>query len=361
MNGLDRNPSPDLTRSTLGVLFIIGLIAASFWILRPFLTALLWATMIVVSTWPLLVALQARLNGRRGAAAAILTGVLLLILIVPLGVAAGSVIANLDNIVGAVKAMTDSPIPPLPDWVAQMPFVGPKIASAWLSFASQDASGLMARVTPWASRFVQWFAGQLGSLGAMILQFLLTVIVSAVLYVNGETAGTAVVRFAARLAGSNGTKAALLAAGAIRAVAMGVLGTALVQTTIAGAGLLIAAVPAAMLLTSGVLVLCLAQLGPILVMLPAVVWKFYSGDTFWATVLLVFAVVSTFIDNFLRPLLIRRGADLPLLLIFAGVIGGMISAGIMGIFAGPVILAVTHTLLKQWVTDTPESAASAST
>jgi predicted PurR-regulated permease PerM len=108
-----------------------------------------------------------------------------------------------------------------------------------------------------------------------------------------------------------------------------------------------------MLLSSAILVLCLAQLGPMLVMFPAVVWKFYNGDTLWGGVLLVFALVSVTMDNFLRPILIKKGADLPLLLILAGVLGGMIGFGIMGIFVGPVILAVAYTLLGDWIADKP--------
>jgi predicted PurR-regulated permease PerM len=134
---------------------------------------------------------------------------------------------------------------------------------------------------------------------------------------------------------------------------MGVVVTALVQTVVAGAGLALCSVPGAMLLSSAILVLCLAQLGPMLVMFPAVVWKFYNGDTLWGGVLLVFALVSVTMDNFLRPILIKKGADLPLLLILAGVLGGMIGFGIMGIFVGPVILAVAYTLLGDWIADKP--------
>jgi predicted PurR-regulated permease PerM len=212
---------------------------------------------------------------------------------------------------------------------------------------------LAARVLPYAGRMAEWLLGRLGGLGGLLLHFLLTVVVSSILYTHGETAARGVVKFARRLAGQHGEKAAHLAAGAIRGVAFGVMVTALVQTLVAGLGLVIAAVPAAPLLASAILILCLAQLGPMLIMLPAVVWKFQSGDPLWGGVLLAFALVSGTIDNFIRPVLIRRGADLPLLLIFAGVIGGMISAGIVGIFAGPVILAVTHTLLKEWVSEQP--------
>jgi predicted PurR-regulated permease PerM len=132
-------------------------------------------------------------------------------------------------------------------------------------------------------------------------------------------------------------------------VALAVIVTASVQTTIAGAGLVIASVPGAGLLAAVTLIFHLAQLGPWLVMLPVTAWKFYNGDAFGGLVLLAFTVVAGTIDNFLRPLLIRKGADLPLLLIFAGVIGGIISFGFMGIFVGPVIFAVSFVLLRDWV------------
>jgi len=194
-------------------------------------------------------------------------------------------------------------------------------------------------------------------MGGMILQFLLTVIICAILYANGETAARGVRRFANRLAGLNGDKAAILAAGAIRGVAMGVIVTALAQTTVAGIGLVAASTPAAALFTGAVLILCLAQIGPLLVMLPVAGWKFYSGDSLGGSVVLVFALIAGTMDNFLRPYLIKKGADLPLLMIFAGVIGGLIGFGVMGIFVGPVILAVTYMLLQEWVENQPETEA----
>ena len=189
----------------------------------------------------------------------------------------------------------------------------------------------------------------------MIVQFLLIVIISVILYLNGEIAAQGVRKFATRLAGANGERAAILAAATIRSVAIAVIGTAVVQTVIAGAGLVVASVPGAGLLAATALIFNLAQIGPWLVMLPAVAWKFYSGDSFWGFGLLAFTIVAGTIDNFVRPLLIRKGADLPLLLIFAGVIGGMISLGFMGIFVGPVILAVTFVLLRDWVNSQPEA------
>lgn len=138
---------------------------------------------------------------------------------------------------------------------------------------------------------------------------------------------------------------------------MGVILTAILQTIIATAGLLIAAIPGAGVLAAAILLLSVAQLGPVLVMVPALIWKFHSGDSMGGVILLAFTLVACTIDNFLRPILIRKGTDLPLLLIFAGVIGGIISFGVMGIFVGPVILAVTSALLREWVDTQPEAEA----
>jgi len=127
--------------------------------------------------------------------------------------------------------------------------------------------------------------------------------------------------------------------------------TAIVQTVLGGIGLAVAGVPFASLLSAVMLMLCIAQVGPMLVLLPAVGWMYWTGDTGWATFLLVWSLVVGSLDNFLRPMLIKRGADLPLLLIFAGVIGGMLGFGLIGIFVGPVVLAVTYTLMLAWIED----------
>ena len=164
-------------------------------------------------------------------------------------------------------------------------------------------------------------------------------------------------RFARRLAGERGEGAVVLAGQATRAVALGVVVTAIVQSAAAGIGLAVCGIPYATVLTAIVFVLCIAQLGPILVLLPAVVWLYWSGQPVWGTVLLVWTLVVGTLDNVLRPILIRRGADLPLLLILAGVIGGLVSFGIIGLFVGPVVLAVTYRLLGSWVADVDRPAA----
>jgi predicted PurR-regulated permease PerM len=207
------------------------------------------------------------------------------------------------------------------------------------------------QAAPYARTVVQWVAGRAGEFGTLLVHFLLTLVIAAILYMTGESAASGVRRFARRLAGDRGDDAVVLAGQAVRAVALGVVVTALVQSIAAGVGLAVVGIPYAAVLTAIILILCIAQLGPVLVLAPLVAWLYWSGDAVRGTVLLVWTVPVGVLDNFLRPVLIRRGADLPLLLIFAGVIGGLVSFGIIGLFVGPVILAVTYRLLEAWVAD----------
>jgi predicted PurR-regulated permease PerM len=197
---------------------------------------------------------------------------------------------------------------------------------------------------------MQWFVAKAGSFGMTMLQFLLTTIIAAIMYAKGEVVRSGILGFARRLAGPRGEDVAVLAAKAIRSVALGIVLTALIQTALGGAGLFITGVPAAALLTAVMFMLCLAQIGPALVLVPAVIWLYWTDSALWGTILLIFTIIALTIDNVVRPVLIKKGADLPLLLIFAGVIGGLIAFGIIGLFIGPVVLAVTYTLLKIWVT-----------
>jgi predicted PurR-regulated permease PerM len=307
--------------------------------------------MIVIATWPLMRLLQARLGGRRGLAVAVMSLGLLLVLIVPLYLAVASIVEHSGEIVALVKSIPTRTLPPPPDWVDSLPLVGEKIAAGWREIAAGGAGGLAAYTYPYALQIGQWLASQAGNLGIMFVHFLLTIALSSILYFGGESAASGVRRFFRRLAGERGEQAAHLAAQAIRAVALGVVVTALAQAALAGIGLLITGVPYAGLLAALAFMLCLVQLGPLLVLAPAVIWLYWTGDAAWGTVLLIITIVAVTMDNFLRPMLIKRGADLPLLLVLAGVIGGLIAFGIIGLFIGPVVLAVTYTLGQSWVAD----------
>lgn len=339
----------DLAQITLGVLFIGGLIAASLWILRPFLPAVIWATMVVVATWPLMLGLQAWLWRKRSLAVAVMTIGLLLVLVVPLSLAIATLVENADRLVGWGKWLAEFRMPPPPDWVAALPVVGPKLQQFWQQFAAAGIQEFAAKLAPYAGSVTKWFASEVGSFGMVFLQFLLTVLIAAIMYAGGESAAAWMKRFGQRLAGDRGEDAVVLAGQAIRGVALGVVVTALVQSLLGGIGLAVAGVPFASVLTALMFMLCIAQLGPLLVLLPAVAWMYWSGDNAWATFLLVWTLIVGSLDNFLRPFLIKKGADLPLLLILAGVIGGLIAFGLVGIFIGPVVLAVGYTLVDAWV------------
>jgi hypothetical protein len=193
-------------------------------------------------------------------------------------------------------------------------------------------------------------AGQIGQIG---VQFLLSVLLCAVLYAYGEDGARAVLRFARRRAGDQGVRMTRLAAASVRGVALGVVVTAVVQSVLAGLGLALVGVPAVALLTALMFLLALAQIGVIPVLLPAVIWLYWSGQIGWAIGLLIWTVVVSTMDNFMRPWLIKKGADLPFLLIFVGVVGGLIAFGLIGIFVGPVVLAVTYTLFDAWTSEHP--------
>lgn len=345
---IHRPATQDLTRVTLQVLWIGILIAASFWIMKPFLPSLIWAAMIVAATWPFMLKVQVWLLGKRGLAVTVMTLVMLLLFIVPFSLAIIAIIENADRIAAWVKSFETQALPTLPGWVTGLPIVGQKLAKAWEGIVA-GPEGLSARLAPYAGKLLNWFLSQVGSVGVVVLQFLLTVIIAAIFYSKGETASTAVLRFARRLGGHRGEEVVVLAARTVRGVALGVVGTALIQSFLGGVGLAVAGVPAALVLTAVMFILCIAQLGPGLVLIAAVIWLYWSDQTTWATVLLLWSLFVGSLDNFLRPILIRKGVDLPILLIFVGVIGGLVAFGIVGLFIGPVVLAVTYGLLAAWV------------
>ena len=340
----------ELTRILLTVIVIGGLIAASLWILRPFLGAIIWAIMIVVATWQLMIRVQRWAGGRRWVAVTVMSLVLLMVLVVPLSAAIGTVVSHVDDIVAWAKNLREFKLPAPPSWLAGLPLVGARAAGLWQEVGADGIQVLVTKITPYAGGLTAWFVSQMGSFGALFIQFLLTVVAAAVLYAYGEDAADWVLRFGARLGGERGENAVRLSGQAIRGVARGVVVTAFVQSLIGGVGLAIAGVPFATLLTAFMFLLAIAQIGAVPVLALACGWLFWSGDTGWGIFLVVVTLIAGTLDNFLRPYLIKQGAaELPLLLIFIGVIGGLVSFGLIGIFIGPLVLAVTHTLLRAWL------------
>ncbi|HEV8113347.1 MAG TPA: AI-2E family transporter YdiK [Planctomycetota bacterium] len=350
---MDRAREPDLFRSVLVITILGILIAFSLWILRPFLPALIWATMIAVATWPMMLAVQARLWRRRWLAVLVMTITLLLVFVVPFSLAIGTLVAHAGDITNWVKTLDVHALDAPPQWVAKLPMIGESVDSAWREVVA--AGDLGGKIAPYTGDLLSWFVAQIGGLGAVVLQFLMTVAATALLYAKGETAAGGVLSCARKIGGARGESVVVLAGQAIRGVAMGVVVTAVVQSVMGGIGLAIVGVPYAAVLTAVMFMLSVAQIGASPVLACAVIWLFWKGDTGWAVGLLVWTIIVGSLDNILRPILIKRGADLPVLLILVGVIGGLIAFGLVGIFIGPIVLAVSYTLIAAWV-DEPASA-----
>jgi predicted PurR-regulated permease PerM len=342
-------PKDDLAKTVISILALCGLIIAVFWIVRPFLTSAVWAAFIAVSTWPILLRVQKLLWRKRGLAVAAMTLSLLLVFLLPFLGAVGALVSHGGAIADFTKALPSYQIPPPPGFLDKIPVVGAKAHETWRSLAEAGWPALMEKISPYLVKVAHWFAGRVGSVGVLMAQCLLTLVITAVFYASGEEAVQSVRVFLRRLLGQSGEDLLPLVGGAIRGVAMGVVVTALIQSIFSGIGLAVAGVPFAGPLTAAMVILCIAQLGPGLILIPATIWAFSSLGSGWGSFLLIWSLVAMVMDNFIKPILIKAGAPLPVLLVFAGVLGGLMSLGLIGIFVGPVVLAVAHTLTKAWL------------
>jgi predicted PurR-regulated permease PerM len=280
---------------------------------------------------------------------------LLLAFVIPFSLAVTVIVEQSEHVGEWVQSMKEIKVPPPPAWVERVPLIGKRISTAWSETVTAGPEAFTQRLTPYAKTVGAWLVTQAGSAGMIMLQFLLTVVVAAILFARGESAASALLGFFRRLAGTHGENVVILAGKAIRGVALGVVLTALVQSVLGGLGLYMADVPFPGLLTAVMFVLAIAQIGPGPVLIGTVVWVFWTSESAWIpTALLIWSLFVGTIDNFLRPFLIQRAGDLPLLMVFAGVVGGLISFGLVGIFLGPVVLAVVYTLLKAWIAGEPQ-------
>jgi len=339
----------------VGAAGIAVLVAAAAWIVSPFLVATVWATTIVVVTWPALLGLQARLRGSRAAAVTVAIVLLLLLVVVPLTLAIAAIAIHADGLVARLGTVASLRLGPAPPWLAELPLVGARLALGWNDVAGAGADDVWRRLSPHAGALTAWLVGRIGNFGFQVVQFLLTLVLSAFLYAHGEALAAAVHQTARRLWGEPGETLVDLTKRSIRGVALGVGLAAAIQSALAGLGLAVAGVPFAGLLTALLFLLCLAQVGMLVLLVPIVVWVFWSGDVQAGTLLLAWSVAVSVLDQFLRPVLVGRHADLPPLLIFIGVVGGLVAFGLLGVVVGPVVLAVAYTLGTRWLHGTPQS------
>jgi predicted PurR-regulated permease PerM len=347
------NKNYDLPQIMFGVLFIALMTIASIWVVKPFILGFSWAGMIVIATWPVMIRIQALLWGRRILAVIVMTVLLILLFVLPIALLISSAV---ENSAPLAKLASNPSQLHLPDftWLESIPLIGKKTYLVWHTLINSGGSALLAKVQPYIGQTAGWFVSQAANIGRFILHCSLMLLFSALLYYRGEHVGMGIRHFAIRLAGGRGDAAVILAGQAIRAVALGVVVTAIVQSVLGGIGLAIVGIPYATLLTVVMFVCCVAQIGPLLVLIPAIIWLYWTGDNTWGTVLLVWSCVVGSLDSVLRPYLIHMGADLPMLLILSGVIGGLVAFGLIGLFIGPVVLAVSYRLISLWVNEAPE-------
>jgi predicted PurR-regulated permease PerM len=353
MNEITPRQPIDIARILFVIVILSALTIGSLYILRPFIPGLIWATTIVVATWPVMLAVQRRVGNRRWIATVVMLIILLVVIALPLYEAISTLALHAADIMGTIKLLPTYALPPPPSWVGEIPLAGQRVAHEWQTLSDAGPGGILAKLEPYLTIVARWMLGHAAAVGVFVIHMFVTIIIAGILYSQGEAAGRFVTRFATRLAAQRGAAAVKLAGLAIRAVALGIVVTAVAQSALGGLGLWIAGVPAAGILTAVMLMLCLAQIGPLLPLLGGVAWLFMHDATVAAILLLIWSVAVAMLDSLLRPVLIRRGVNLSMLLILAGVLGGMFAFGIVGLFVGPVILAVASTLLEAWMNEPP--------
>ncbi|NDL63076.1 AI-2E family transporter YdiK [Acerihabitans arboris] len=342
----------DLPRMLFSVTFIALMTLACFWVVQPFILGFAWASMVVIATWPLLIKIQGLLWGRRSLAVVVMTLLLVLLFVLPVSILISSVIDNSAPLVAWATQPNRLTLPTL-HWLRDVPLVGHKLYSGWQTMISGGGGPLVTKIQPYIGQSATWLLSQVAQVGSFLIHCGLMILFSVLLYIRGERVALAVRHFAIRLGAERGDASVLLAAQAIRAVALGVVLTAIVQAVLGGIGLAVSGIPLATILTIVMFIMCIAQLGPLPILIPAMIWLYWSGDTTWGTVLLIWSCVVGTLDNILRPIFIRMGADLPILLVLCGVIGGLLAFGMIGLFIGPVVLAVSYRLIFAWVHEAP--------
>ena len=330
--------------AALGLLAIGCLI-----VLRPFMSSILWALILSFSTWRLYSWLLARLNDRKTLAATAPTLLVAAVLVVPLALLGATLAEHVTAVVDMVRLLLDQGLPAPPEWLHSLPILGEDLYAYWLSLANNDAAFASA-VVPYVGQARDWMLKSGANLGQGAIELTLSVLICFFFYRDGSEAARKLHSGVRRLAGDRAQHLLDVAGATIKGVVYGIMGTAFAQGSLAAIGLWLAGVPGALLLGFVTFVMSMIPMGPPLVWVPATLWLFYTGATGWGIFMALWGLfVVSSVDNFLKPWLISREARLPLLLVFLGVLGGIIAFGFIGIFLGPTLLAVGYTLLQQWV------------
>jgi predicted PurR-regulated permease PerM len=327
------------------VLLTIG----CYLVVRPFLTAFLWGAIIAVSTRGLYSRFVRFVGGRKKLAATLFGVFLAALLFVPISFFAARLAARAPALVSRVDEMLSTGLREPPQWLGSVPLVG-RPALEWWQSASANPEQLREDLRPLLRPVREFLVGAMGGISTGILQFGLAIFIAALLLLNGEALTAAVDRVAARLGPERGLRQVALVRSTVRGVFRGLLGTCAVQAGLAMIGFLIAGVPGVFLLGMATFFLSVVPLGPAMLWLPAALWLGANGNKGMAIFIAVWGlVVVGGAENVVRPLLMGKGIQAPLAVVFLGVIGGILAFGFLGLFIGPTILTVAYNLLKEWM------------
>ena len=333
---------------------VVALIIWCFNIVAPFLNIIIWGLIISVALYPLHVGLTARVGGREKLSATLLVLACLAVLLVPVWYLADSTVDGLRHIAAVLEGGAVS-IPPPAESVADWPLIGERVYAAW-SGAATDFQTTLNNYAPQLRSIGQSAVAFAGGAVTSVFQFVFSIIVAGVFLTSAKNGYEVSRNLAISLIGSErGEKITNLSILTIRSVTKGVLGVAIFQAILSAIGLVAIGVPAAGLWAGAVLVLAIIQLPPILILGPIAIWVFSVMDGLPATMFLVYAIIVSASDAFLKPLLLGRGVDVPMLVILIGAIGGAMSQGIIGLFVGAVVLALGYEVVTAWMApDEPE-------
>jgi predicted PurR-regulated permease PerM len=329
----------------IGVVALIVLWALR--ILTPFIEIVMWAAILAVALYPLYTGLARRLGGRGKLAATLVTLLALAVLLVPSWKFFGATVEEARDVAQQAEAGTLR-VPPPPDGVRDWPLIGERTYDLW-NGASRNLEATIQRLHPEVVALGKWVLSALAGLAGTVLQFFISILIAGVFLFTGEKGRDFSVKFATRLAGPPGEDFVRLTVATIRSVFQGVLGVALIQAALAAIGFILIGVPGAMVWALLVMILAILQLPPLFVVAPVIVWAFATQSTTAAVIFLVYGLFVSVSDAFLKPLLLGRGVDVPMLVILLGAIGGMIVSGIIGLFVGAVVLAVAYQLMMAWL------------
>ena len=356
-----RRRSPTRIDQILTLAVLALLIIGCFLVLQPFITALVWAAILCATSWPLFARLRARFHRHAWLAALLMLMIITVVLFAPFVVVGATIADNAETVVLWTRNLLEQGAPDPPVWVSELPIVGERAAAYWSGMA-HDAPRLLAELRKYLepARRIALASGV--NVAGALLQLALSILIAFFLFRDGDEIISRFRTGIGRIAGEHGARLAGVAVATVRGVVLGILGTALVQGVLAGIGFWIAGIKAAPLWGFVTFLLSPVPVGPPLVWVPAGLWLINIGDTGWGIFVLLWgALVVSTIDNIIKPLIISAGSDLPFVLVLLGVLGGVVAFGFIGVFLGPVLLAVGYALLQEWAQHRPEGEQPATT